>query len=338
MGYAAITGWGMYVPERVVTNDDLSSIVETSDEWISSRTGIRERRMVAPHETATSMSTASAIDACNMANIDPSELDLIITATFTPDYYMPSVASLVQHEIGATYAGAFDLNAACSGFVYALSVGSQFIQTGVYSKVLVIGTDLTSRFLDFNDRTTCVLFGDGSGAVVLEPSEEKTGLLSIELGSDGSQAEHLTLGTPDAFVGLNGARTINRPFIEMNGREVFRFSVGIMGEAAALAINKAGLAFSDIDLFVPHQANLRIIDAAAKRLELPREKVLVNLDRYGNTSAATIPIVLVEAWQNNQLKPGMNTVLVAFGGGLTWAAGVVRWGYPGSVRNDTPDA
>lgn len=332
MHYAAITGWGMYVPERVVTNDDLSQTVDTSDEWIRSRTGIAERRIAAPAETAVSMAVQAGREACAMAGVDPSTLDLIITATFTPDQLMPSTASLVQHELGATRAGAFDLNAACSGFVYALSVGSQFIKTGAASTVLVVGADLASRYLDFTDRGTCVLFGDGAGAVVLQPSDEAAGLLSMELGSDGSSGGHLTLGNPERFVGLNGARTINRAFIEMNGPEVYRFAVNVMGEAAAAAIERAGLTYDEIDLLIPHQANLRIINHAAKRLELPREKVWVNVERYGNTSAASIPICLVEAHADGTLKPGMNVALVAFGGGLTWAAGVVRWGVAGNQR------
>jgi 3-oxoacyl-[acyl-carrier-protein] synthase-3 len=326
MHYAAMTGWGMYVPERVLTNADLAKFVDTSDEWIRTRTGIHERRVIAPQETTVSMSVEAGRAACLKAGVDPADIELVIVATFTPDQYMPSTASLVQHALGARRAGAFDLNAACSGFVYALAVGSQFVQTGLYSKVLLIGTDIASRFLDYEDRRTCVLFGDGSGAVVLQPSSTPAGLLSIDLGSDGASGEHLTLGSPEHFVGLNGARTIQRPFIEMNGQEVFRFAVKVMGEAAVSAVEKANLSFKDIDLLVPHQANLRIIDAAAKRLELPRNRVWVNVERYGNTSAASIPICLVEAEEAGVIADGMNVVLVAFGGGLTWAAGVVRWG------------
>lgn len=323
--YAAIAGSGMYVPEHVVTNDELSRYVETSDEWIRTRTGIAERRIADPTETSVSMAVAAATSACERAQTDPADLDLIIVATYTPDQYMPSVASLVQNELGARRAGAFDLNAACSGFVYGLSVGTQFIRSGAAQKVLVVGTDYVSRFLDFTDRRTCVLFGDGAGAVVLEPSEEPAGLLSAELGSDGSLGRHLTLGGPDRYVGLNGARTVNRAFMQMNGQEVYRFAVRVMGEAAASAVHQAGLTYDDIDLFIPHQANRRIIDAAAKRLELPREKVWVNVDRYGNTSNASVPICLVEAEEAGVLAAGMNVVLVGFGGGLTWAAGVVRW-------------
>ncbi len=323
--YAAITGSGMYVPDQIVTNDDLSKFVDTSDEWIRSRTGIAERRIAEATDTSVSMAVAAARIACEQANVSAADLDLIIIATYTPDQYMPSVASLVQNELGANHAGAFDLNAACSGFVYALSVGTQFIRTGAAEKVLIVGADYVSRFLDFTDRSTCVLFGDGAGAVVLEPSDEPAGLLSMDLGSDGSAGRHLTLGSPAAFVGLNGANMVERPFMRMNGQEVYRFAVKVMGEAAATVVERAGLAFEDIDLFIPHQANLRIINAAARRLELPREKVWVNVERYGNTSNASVPICLVEAEASGALQPGMNAVLVGFGGGLTWAAGVVRW-------------
>ncbi len=323
--YAAITGTGMYVPDQVVTNDDLSEFVDTSDDWIRSRTGIAERHFAEATETSVSMALAAARIACDQAAVTPADLDLVIVATYTPDQHMPSVASLVQAGLGASRAGAFDLNAACSGFVYALSVGTQFIRTGAASKVLVIGADFVSRFLDFTDRGTCVLFGDGAGAVVLEPSDEPAGLLSMDLGSDGDAGHHLTLGSPNRFVGLNGARTVDRAFMEMNGQEVYRFAVKVMGEAAATAVDRAGLTYDDVDLFIPHQANLRIIDAAARRLEMPREKVWVNVERYGNTSNASVPICLVEAEDVGALKPGMNVVLVGFGGGLTWAAGVIRW-------------
>lgn len=329
---AAITGWGMYVPEHVLTNDDLSRIMDTSDEWIRSRTGIKERRTASATETTVSMATAAGIAACKRAGIEPAELELVIVATFTPDQYMPSTASSVQHAIGATHAAAFDLNTACSGFVYALATGSQFIQAGTYSRVLVIGADLVSRFLDYTDRGTAILFGDGAGAVVLERSSRDEGVLSIELGSNGAAGHHLTLGSPASFVELNGARTIERPFMKMNGAEVFRFAVRIMGEAAANAILKAGLTFADIDLLIPHQANLRIIESAAKRLELPRDRVWVNVDRYANTSCASIPICLVEAESEGALVDGMNVAVIGFGGGLTWAAAVIRWGSEGVNR------
>ncbi|HBY45271.1 MAG TPA: beta-ketoacyl-ACP synthase III [Thermomicrobiales bacterium] len=332
MPRAAITGWGMYVPERVLSNDDLSRMVDTNDEWIVSRTGIRERRIAESTDTVTSTSTASARLACEKANLDPAELDLIVVGTFTADQYMPSIACQVQNQIGARRAAAFDLNAACTSFVYALATATQFIESGLYKRVLVIGTDINSRFLDYTDRGTCVLFGDGSGAVVLEASDADEGVLSIALGADGSAGHHLTLGDAESVVALNGNRTMERPFIRMNGPEVYRFAVKVMGEVAAEAIARAGLTFDDVDLLVPHQANLRIIDAAAKRLELPRDRVWVNVHDYGNTSSASVPIGLVEAFEAGAIRDGMNVVVVAFGGGLTWAAGVVRWGSTGVAR------
>lgn len=322
----------MYVPENVLSNHDLAQMMDTSDEWIRVRTGIAERRTAAATETTVSMATAAGLAACKKAGLDPADLELIIVSTFTPDQYMPSAASSVQHAIGATHAAAFDLNTACSGFVYALATASQFIQAGTYSRVLVIGADLVSRFLDYTDRTTSILFGDGAGAVVLERSTAEEGVLSVELGSNGAAGHHLTLGSPESFIGLNGARTIERPFMKMNGKEVFKFAVRIMGEAAALAISKAGLTYSDIDLLIPHQANLRIIEAAAKRLDLPRDRVWVNVDRYANTSCASIPISLVEAAQEGVLGDGMNAVVIGFGGGLTWAAATIRWGAQGVNR------
>ncbi|GBD20142.1 3-oxoacyl-[acyl-carrier-protein] synthase 3 [bacterium HR28] len=329
---AAITGWGAYVPARVLTNADLERMVATSDEWIVTRTGIRERRIAGPEETTLSMATEAARRAVATAGLDPAQLDLVIVATTTPDYLMPATASLLQAAIGAPRAGAFDLVAACSGFVYALSVGAQFIMAGTARAVLVVGVDALTRWLDFTDRSTCVLFGDGAGAVVLEASTEDEGVLSTVLGSDGSGAMHLYLdGFPELLL-ANGSLPPKRPVMRMDGREVFRFSVRIIGEAAAEAIARAGLTLDEVDLLIPHQANLRIIDAAVKRLGLPWEKVWVNLDRYGNTSAASVPLGIAEAAEQGVLRPGMNVVLVAFGAGLAWAASVVRWGARGVRR------
>jgi 3-oxoacyl-[acyl-carrier-protein] synthase-3 len=333
MRHAAITGWGMAVPDRVLTNADLEQMVETSDEWIVSRTGIKERRVVGPDDTTTSLSTAAARQALDRAGLQPDELDLIIVATCTPDQFLVSQACLVQAELGGS-AGAFDLGAACSGFVYALSTGSQFVQSGMHDRVLVIGADTLTRFVDYTDRTTCILFGDGAGAVVLEATEEPRGLLSTVLGADGGGNKHLYIPGWGALVPESAELFPEyRPYLQMNGNEVFRFAVRVMGDAAAEAVDRAGLSFSDIDMLIPHQANLRIIDAAARRLDLPRERVWVNLDRYGNTSAATIPIALAEAEAAGGLNEGDNLVLVAFGGGLTWAAGVLRWGTAGVCRD-----
>lgn len=333
MRHAAITGWGMAVPDRVLTNADLERMVETSDEWIVSRTGIKERRIVGADDSTTSLSVDAARQALARAGLTPDDIDLIIVGTCTPDQFLVSQACLVQAELGGR-AGAFDLSAACSGFVYALSTGSQFIQTGLYNRVLVVGADTLTRFVDFTDRTTCVLFGDGAGAVVLEATERERGLLSTVLGADGAGHKHLYIPGWGAFVPESaGIFPEYRPYLQMNGNEVFRFAVRMMGDAAAEAVERAGLTFGDIDMLIPHQANLRIIDAAARRLDLPRDKVWVNLDRYGNTSAATIPIALCEAVEAGNVHEGDNLVFVAFGGGLTWAAGVVRWGTDGVCRD-----
>ncbi len=329
MQYAAITGWGMSVPDRVLTNADLERMVETSDEWIVSRTGIRERRVVGPRDTTTSLSVAAAKQALEKANLTAGDLDLIIVATCTPDQFLVSEACLVQGELGGN-AAAFDLGAACSGFVYALSTASQFIQAGTHQRVLVIGADTLTRFVDYSDRTTCILFGDGAGAFVLEASNEPRGVLSTVLGADGGGYKHLYIPGWGAFVPESaGIFPEYRPYLQMNGREVFRFAVTVMGDAAVEAVEKAGLGFEDIDMLIPHQANLRIIDAAARRLNLSMDKVWVNLDRYGNTSAASIPIAMVEAEGAGKLAEGDNLVLVAFGGGLAWAASAVRWGTAG---------
>ncbi|MBX3070200.1 MAG: ketoacyl-ACP synthase III [Thermomicrobiales bacterium] len=332
MQHAAITGWGMAVPERVLTNADLERMVDTSDEWILSRTGIRERRVVGPRDTTTSLSVAAARQALETAGLTADDLDLIVVATCTPDQFLVSEACLVQGELGGN-AAAFDLGAACAGFVYALSTATQFIRSGVYQRVLVIGADTLTRFVDYSDRSTCILFGDGAGAVILEASDEPRGMLSTVLGADGAGYKHLYIPGWGAFVPESaGIFPEYRPYLQMNGREVFRFAVTAMGDAAVESVSKAGLEFDDIDMLIPHQANLRIIDAAARRLNLPMEKVWVNLDRYGNTSAASIPIALVEAQLAGKLSEGANIVFVAFGGGLAWAASVVRWGVAGVSR------
>jgi 3-oxoacyl-[acyl-carrier-protein] synthase-3 len=319
----------MSVPERVLTNADLEKMVETSDEWIVARTGIRERRIVGPNDSTTSLGAAAARQALVRAGITAEDLDLIIVATCTPDQFLVSEACLIQAEIGGT-AGALDVGAACSGFVYALSQGSVHIQAGQAENVLVIGVDTLTRFIDWSDRSTSILFGDGAGAVVLQATDEPRGLLSTVLGADGQGHKHLYIPGWGALVPESADLFPEyRPYLHMNGREVFRFAVKAMGDSAAEAVRKAGLDFGDIDMLIPHQANVRIIDAAADRLDLPREKVWVNIDRYGNTSAASIPIALFEAEASGALHEGDNLVFVAFGGGLAWAAGVVRWGRAG---------
>lgn len=339
MPYAAITGWGTAIPQRILTNQDLEQMVETSDEWIVSRTGIRERHIVSGGESTTSLGAGAARAALAKAGRSASELDLIVVATATPDDFLVSQACLIQAEIGASGA-AFDVGAACAGFVTALSVATQFVNGGVYNRVLVIGVDTLTRYIDYQDRGTCILFGDGAGAVLLETSTESRGLLSTVLGADGDGHKHLyvpgrapTVANSAKLVPESAAIFVEeRPYMKMNGREVYKFAVQAMGDSAVEAVQKVGLTFDDIAMLIPHQANARIIDAAARRLQLPREKVWVNVDRFGNTSAASVPIALAEAADAGALNEGDNLVLVAFGAGLAWAAGVVRWGVAGVER------
>jgi 3-oxoacyl-[acyl-carrier-protein] synthase-3 len=329
MPHAAITGWGKAVPERILTNSDLATMVDTSDEWIVSRTGIRERRVVGPNDSTTSLATAAARAALERAGRTADEIDLIVVGTATPDDFLVSQACLVQAALGGR-AGAFDVGAACAGFVTALSVGSQFVNAGVYQRVLVIGVDTLTRYVDYSDRSTCVLFGDGAGAVVIEATGEDRGLLSTVLGADGAGHTHLYVPGWGGLVPESADLFPEyRPYLQMNGKEVFRFAVQVMGDAAIEAVNKVGIGFDEVKMLIPHQANQRIIDSAARRLELPADKVWVNVDRFGNTSAASVPIALCEAAESGKLEEGDNVVLVAFGAGLAWAAGVVRWGTAG---------
>ena len=332
MPNAAIIGWGKAVPERVLTNHDLERMVDTNDEWIRSRTGIRERRIVGKNDTTTSLATAAAREALDRAGCTPDDIDLIVVATATPDDFLVSQSCLVQAELGGN-AGAFDVGAACAGFVTALSVGTQFVNAGVHRRALIIGVDTLTRYVDYSDRSTCVLFGDGAGAVVIEASTEPRGMLSTVLGADGAGHKHLYVpGWAQLVPESAEIFPEYRPYLQMNGREVFRFAVQAMGDAATSSIEKAGLGFDEIDMLIPHQANARIIDAAARRLNMPQEKVWVNIDRYGNTSAASVPIAIAEAADAGALHEGDNVVLVAFGAGLAWAAGVVRWGTAGTSR------
>lgn len=320
-----IIGWGKYTPEAVLTNADLEQMVDTSDEWIVARTGIRERRIVSKDENTSDMATAAARDALKMAGVRPRDLGLIIVATSSPDYLTPPVSSQIQHALGARDVGAFTLVAGCAGFVYALTTAQQYIANGVCDNVLVIGVELLSRFLDWEDRSTCVLFGDGAGAVVMQVSEEPAGVLSSVLGSDGSGAEHLIL--PAGGVAMPPTHeTIDQGLhtLKMNGNQVFRFASRIIGKALRQVIREAGITSDDIDLFIPHQANLRIIESAAKYVGFPAEKIFINIDRYGNTSAASIPIALVEAFEQGRARVGDTLAFVAFGAGLSWAAAIVK--------------
>jgi 3-oxoacyl-[acyl-carrier-protein] synthase-3 len=324
--YAKITGWGKYVPERVVTNDDLAQMVATSDEWIRTRTGIRERRLRTENDTTSSMSVAAAQQALAVAGITPGDLDLIIVATSSPDYLLPSVASQVQDMLGAQ-CGAFALVAGCSGWVYGLVTASQYIQSGAYDRILVIGVEIISFALDFTDRTTCVLFGDAAAATVVEVSDEPGGMLSFELGSDGSGA--MALYVPDGgVVSPISQQTVDerRQYLRMNGQEVFKFAVRTLSSSLKRTIYDAGLTPDDIDLYIPHQANARIIESAARQMRVPLDKFYMNLERYGNTSAASVPLALVEAVEEGRLKDGDLVAMCAFGAGLTWASAVIQMG------------
>lgn len=325
--FAGITGIGSAVPAQVMTNDDWAKLIDTSDEWIKTRTGISERRIADEKTASSDLAFEAAQKALASAKVDPKDIELIIVATTTPDYpIFPSVAALLQDRLGCLNAGGFDLSAACSGFAYAFCTASQFIENGTYKNVLLVGVDTLSKFVDRTDRNVCVLFGDAAGAVVLQSVKAGYGHLGSILGLRGSGAESL-------IVKAGGSRTplakenIGTPesYIYMNGKEVFKFAVTMMGEVTEQAIIKAGLTVQDIDLYIPHQANIRIIDSAMKRLGLPPEKLFVNLDKYGNTSAASIPLALDEAYRAGRVKPGQVVAVCGFGAGLTWAANVFRW-------------
>ncbi len=326
MRSVGILGIGSYVPEKVLTNFDLEKMVDTSDEWITERTGIKQRHIAAEGEATSDMSLKAAEKALADAGVSPEEIDLIIVATASPDHAFPSTACLIQDRIGAKNAAAFDLSAGCSGFVYSLGVASQMVKTGLYNKALIIGAETLSRIMNWKDRNTCVLFGDGAGAAVIGVVEDGLGVLGIDLGSDGSGGKYL-------FQPAGGSRKPASPetvensehTIHMNGPEVFKFAIQIMGKTAKRALANAGMKPEELDLLVPHQANMRIITSAAKRLKAPMEKVWVNVDKYANTSAASIPIALCEAQQAGALKKGDNVLLVGFGAGLTWAAIVLKW-------------
>jgi 3-oxoacyl-[acyl-carrier-protein] synthase-3 len=321
-----IIGLGSYVPQRIMTNKDLEQLMDTSDEWIVERTGIHERRVAAESEATSDLATRAAQKALEDAKITAAEIDLIIVATATPDMAFPATACLVQDNIKAINAAAFDISAVCSGFLYALVTGSQFIKAGIYRKVLVIGAETLSRFTNWNDRNTGMLFGDGAGAAVLGETLEGYGILGVDLGSDGRGGELLKVPAGGSRH-LATTETVlqKQHFIHMNGNEVFKFAVKIMGETILKALKNANLTANDITYLVPHQANIRIIRSAAKRLNLPMEKVVVNIDKYGNTSAASIPIALDEAIKSGLIKSGDIVALAGFGGGLTWASSIIKW-------------
>ena len=325
--YAAITGTGSYVPDNILTNFALEKMVNTSDEWIRQRTGIVERR-IADEDMATSdLGIPAARQAIKMAEIDPLDIDMIIVGTVTPDALFPSTACYVQKGIGAKKAVAFDISAACAGFIYGLDLADGMIKSGRYDTILVIGGEIFNKILDWSDRGTCVLFGDGAGAAILQATDEPKGILSSYIGSDGDYSDANLLGMPAGGSRMPPSHeTIDKKLhtIKMRGREVFKLGVRIMPEAAQHALNLAGLTVDDIDLLIPHQANMRIIEAVGDRLGIPREKVFVNVDKYGNTSAATTIIALDEAIREERAKPGDLVLMVTFGAGLTWGSTVIK--------------
>ena len=326
MKRSRIVGTGSYVPEKVLTNQDLEQMVDTSDEWIVTRTGIKERRIPSNGQASSDLATNAAKKALEMAGVTPEELDAIIVGTVTPDMFFPSVGCLVQDALGAIKALAFDISAGCSGFIYSLSVADSFITTGKYRKVLVLGTENLSKVTDYQDRGTCVLLGDGSGAVVLVADEGDKGILSTHLHSDGSYKDLLFQPGGGSAVPPTYESIDNRlHYLKMDGNKLFKIAVKSLEDTVVETLAHNNIEDSEIDLLIPHQANLRIIQAIAKRLNLPEEKVFVNIHKYGNTSSASIPIALDEANRSGRIKEGDLLLLNAFGAGLTWGAALVRW-------------
>ena len=323
---AGILGTGFYVPEKIMTNADLEKIVETSDEWIVERTGIKERRIAEDNQPMSDLALRAAKDALADAGVAAEDLDLIIVATLTSDRIIPSTACLSQNLLGANHAAACDLSAACAGFAYAASVAAQFIETGAYKKALVIGAETLSKYINWEDRNTCVLFGDGAGAAVLGQVEEGYGILSFDLGSDGSGGDAIQIPSSGSLMPVS-KESIDQKLnlIHMNGRDVFKFAVKAMGKTVKNSLAKIDMPQEKIDWLVPHQANIRIIESAAKRLSMPMDKVIVNIHKYGNMSAACIPIALAEAAAAKRFKKGDIIALSGFGAGLTWASCIIRW-------------
>jgi len=316
----AILGVGSYAPERVMSNDEIAMLVDTSDDWISQRTGIRERRLAADDEGTALLGARAARAAVEDAGVDPAEIDMIVAATASPDYYFPATASLIGTDIGAGSAAGYDLSAACTGFIYALAQGYAQIASGMADTVLVVGAEVFSRLLDWSDRSTCILCGDGAGAVVLGRNGTTTGMLGFDLGSDGEGAALLSV--PAAG---NAPSKGEAPYVQMNGPEVYKFATHVVVESALRCLDAAGLTVEDVDLFLPHQANQRIIDHAARRLGIPEDRVFGNVAQYGNTSAASIPLALDEAYRGGDVNAGDTILMVGFGGGLAWGSCVMEW-------------
>jgi 3-oxoacyl-[acyl-carrier-protein] synthase-3 len=324
--FAAITGWGHCVPDKVLTNQDLEKLVSTSDDWVKSRTGISTRHIAGETDTTSSLCAVAAQRALDRARLPARDLDLVICATTTPDHLLPATACLVHEKIGAVHAGAFDVNSACTGFVQALIIGVQFIQTGTCRRVLVVAGEILSRFLNWQDRTTCILHGDGAGAVVLEATTQKCGVLGVDLGCRGDTEQLLTIAAGGSSKPASaGTLAAGDHYVHMRGNEVFKMAVRSMSQAATLALSRARISTDEIHMAIPHQANLRIVQATRTMLGLPEEKVFINLDRYGNTGCASIPLALSEYLEAEEPPPGANLLLVAFGGGLTWASAVLGW-------------
>jgi 3-oxoacyl-[acyl-carrier-protein] synthase-3 len=327
----------MAVPETVMTNDDLTEFVDTNDAWIRERTGIRERRIAKDTDFPSTLAVEASLKALKLANLRSTEVDLIICSTSTPEYIFPATACLIQDQLGATKAGAFDLLAACSGFIYAVNMGAQAIRSGSIKNALIIGSETLSRFVNWKDRNTCILFGDGAGAFVLQASDRPGGVLSAVMHSDGSGGDLLTLPAGGSHYPASESTIHNgQHFIHMDGKEVFRFATRVMASATQEVLDAAGLTVEQLNWIIPHQANIRIIEAAARGLKLPMDKFVINLDRYGNTSTASIPIAMVEALEKGQIKSGDKIVMVGFGAGLTWGALAAEWTGPipskGQVR------
>lgn len=312
MSNVGIIGIGSYVPDKVFTNEDFEKILDTSDEWITEMTGIKERRFAENMDTSD-LAIKAAEAAIKDSGLNKSEIDMVIVATSTPDHHFPTVANLVQHALGLNHVPSFDQAAACTGFIYSMITGMQFIKSGTYKHILVIGADKLTKITDFDDRSTAILFGDGAAAVVLGPVSENYGIKSFELGSNGEGGKW-----------LYDDKDTN--YLQMNGREVFKFAVRIMGQSSVSVTEKAGLTSEDIDMFIPHQANIRIMESARKRMGIPIEKMSKTVDKFGNTSAASIPLSIAYEYDNNKLKDGDNIVLVGFGGGLTWGSICLTWG------------
>ncbi|MCB8953917.1 MAG: ketoacyl-ACP synthase III [Ardenticatenales bacterium] len=323
--YGRIAGWGKYTPAKIITNHDLEKQIDTNHEWIVQRTGIHARHVAEPGETTCTMAVAASRQALTRAGLTPNDLDMIIVATSTPDHLIPALSSEVQDALGAKDVPAFQLGAGCAGFIYALSTAYQFIHSSAYRNILVVGAELLSRSLDWNDRATCILFGDAAAAMIVQATDQPCGLKSFVLGSDGSQGHHLLVPAggsaepfgPDTYA--NG-----RQYVQMNGREVFKFATRVIGQSCRQAVAKASLTLDDIRWIIPHQANLRIIDAGARQLGLPLDRFIVNIQEYANTASASVPLALIEALDKGQVQPSDNLLMVAFGAGLSWGAAVLQ--------------